>query len=86
MKDVDLADLADRLEGYVGADICGVIREAGMIALRNNIEANVITRAHIDEAIKSIRPTADEKTMKYYHEIKKELEGGLDKKARDEIG
>jgi transitional endoplasmic reticulum ATPase len=86
LKDVDLEELAEQLEGYVGADICGLIREAGMIALRNNIEASVITKAHINEAIKSIRPSADDRTLKYYADIKKELEGSFAKRVKEEIG
>lgn len=86
IKDVNLQELADRLVGYVGADIRGLIREAGMIALRENLEATVITTANIEEAIKVIRPSADDKTMKYYQDVKKELEGSFAKRAKEEMG
>ena len=86
LKDVNLEEVAEKIEGFVGADICGLIREAGMVALRNNLEANQITRANIDEAMKSIKPSADEKTVKYYNDLKKELEGSFAKRLKEEIG
>jgi len=86
LKDVNLEELADKLVGFVGADICSLIREAGMIALRKDIEAGTITKANIDEAMKSIRPSADEKTMKYYEDIRKELEGSFAKRVKDDSG
>jgi transitional endoplasmic reticulum ATPase len=86
IKDINLEELANKLVGYVGADILGLIREAGMIALRNNLEATIITMANIEEAMKAIRPSADDKTMKYYQDIKKELEGSFAKRTKDEIG
>jgi transitional endoplasmic reticulum ATPase len=86
IKDVNLEELADKLVGYVGADICSLIREAGMIALRKDLEAGTITKANIDEAIKSIRPSADDKTVKYYEDIRKELEGSFAKRVKEEMG
>jgi transitional endoplasmic reticulum ATPase len=86
IKDVNLQELADKLVGYVGADILGLIREAGMIALRDNLEATTISMANIEEAIKVIRPSADDKTIKYYQDVKKELEGSFAKRTKEEIG
>jgi len=86
LKGVNLEQLADRIEGYVGADICGLIREAGMIALRNDIDAGAITMANVEEAMKIVRASADEKTIKYYEDIRKEIEGGIGKRSKDEIG
>jgi len=86
IKDVNLQELADRLVGFVGADILGLIREAGMIALRENLEATGITMANIEEAMKMIRPSADDKTVKYYLDVKKELEGSFAKRTKEEIG
>jgi len=54
-KDVDLKLLAKKTEGYTGADIEGVCREAGMNALRAN--ADEVTSAHFADALKAIRPS-----------------------------
>ncbi|WP_267643327.1 AAA family ATPase [Haloarchaeobius amylolyticus] len=63
--DVDPEWLAARTDdAYSGADIAAVCDEAAMIALRTDIEAEnddpiVITRAHFEQAIDAVDPTAD---------------------------
>jgi transitional endoplasmic reticulum ATPase len=51
--DVDAAELADLTEGYVGADIAAIVKEAVMSALREFITEG-ITEAHVKEALKNI--------------------------------
>ena len=67
------------LEGYVGADIEGLIRESAMIALREDLEHTIVRRKHINQAIEVIKPSADEETVKYYRAVSKSLEGRLAK-------
>ncbi|MEW5760741.1 MAG: CDC48 family AAA ATPase [Candidatus Thermoplasmatota archaeon] len=86
LKDVDLEELAKRLEGYVGADIENLVREAGMFALRENINAKVVTAKHFETALKTVTPSVNENTMAYYLNIKKELEGGISKRKKEDIG
>jgi len=81
LKGVDLDALARDTEGYVGADIEGVCREAGMIALRNNIKVKKVTEADFKAALKSVRPSATEETIKYYESIRESLESGMAKKV-----
>ncbi len=78
--DVDLDELADLTDGYVGADIEGICREAGMIALREDINAKVVKREHFMKAMKEIHPSIDEEMMDYYKEIEKKLGKGVSKK------
>ncbi len=56
-KDVSLKKLIDKTEGYVGADIEGLCKEAAILALRENINAKEITAKHFDEALKIIKPS-----------------------------
>ena len=56
-KGVNLADLAKRTQGYSGADLEGLCREAAMIALRENIEAREIDHKHFERALESVGPT-----------------------------
>jgi len=55
-KDVDLKKLAKNTEGYVGADIEAVCREAAMLALRENIEAEEIPYKYFKDAIDKVKP------------------------------
>ncbi|WP_405305876.1 CDC48 family AAA ATPase [Methanobrevibacter sp.] len=55
-KDVDLKKLAKNTEGYVGADIEAVCREAAMLALRNDLEASEIPYKYFKEAIDKVKP------------------------------
>jgi transitional endoplasmic reticulum ATPase len=54
-KDVDVKQLAKVTNGYTGADIEGMCREAGMQAIRT--KANKVSQAHFDHALKIIRAT-----------------------------
>ncbi|HHF56416.1 MAG TPA: AAA family ATPase [Thermoplasmatales archaeon] len=78
--DVDLDELAELTEGYAGADIEGICREAGMIALRENMNANVVKMEHFIKALKEVHPSIDEEMMDYYREMEKKLGKGVSKK------
>lgn len=58
--DVDLQKLAAETEGYVGADIESVCREAAMLTLRNNLEASEIPEKYFQEALEKVKPQTDE--------------------------
>jgi transitional endoplasmic reticulum ATPase len=74
LKNVDLDWLAKETEGYAGADIEGVCREAGMIALREKITAKKVTKKQFEMALEVIKPSATEETIKYYNRIREALE------------
>lgn len=84
LEGVDLEELAVELEGYTGADIEGLCREAAMIALRENKRAKKVTMAHFQEALKSVRPSLDAETVKFYEDIARRLERGLARRRREE--
>ena len=86
LKDVELEVLAQKTEGYTGADIAGVCREAGMLSLRRDITAKAIKMKHFEEALEVVRPSCDEETMRFYAGVTKELEGGMHKRKKDDIG
>ncbi len=77
---VNIEDLAERMDGYVGADIEGICREAAIHALRENMDAEIVTMEHFEKALKKARPSVDEDTIKFYETIGKELEGGMAKR------
>ncbi|WP_435128964.1 CDC48 family AAA ATPase [Halobaculum sp. D14] len=79
--DVDLDKLARKTEGYVGADIEAVCREASMNASREFIQSvspeevdesigNVrVTMQHFEDALDQVQPSVTEQTKERYEEI-----------------
>ena len=59
-KDVDLKKLAKNTEGYVGADIEAVCREAAMLTLRDDLEASEIPYKYFKEAVDKVKPGNDQ--------------------------
>ena len=74
--DVNLDTLADETEGYVGADIEAVCREAVMRALRENFDIEEIEMRHFREGLKKVKPTITENIAQYYEKIEEQFKGG----------
>ncbi len=60
IKEIDLNDLVRKTEGYSGADIEGICREAALIALRENLKADTVTADDFEKALKKIKPSIPE--------------------------
>lgn len=83
-QDITIDDLVNKTEGFVGADIEALVREAQLAAMREFItlmegrstqeleEAAVnvrITRKHFEDAFGRVRPSLDDNTIqRYAHE------------------
>ena len=65
-KDVDLEALAKQLEGYSGADIAALCREAAMLALREDINSKEVKLRHFQEAKKKVKPSLTPDVLTYY--------------------
>lgn len=63
---VALEKIADRTEGYAGADIEAVCREAAMSALRESMEAKAVGMKHFETALKLVRPSVTKDIEKDY--------------------
>jgi transitional endoplasmic reticulum ATPase len=84
--DVDLDALARKTEGYVGADIEAVAREAAMTASREFIHSvsreevgesvgNVrITMDHFEQALEEVTPSVTQETRRRYEEIEERFQ------------
>lgn len=68
-KDVNLKLLAEKTQGYSGADIAAICKEAGMLALRENINAKEVKKKHFDAAMKKVGASITEDTIKRYKDI-----------------
>ena len=55
--DVSLEKLAKQTDGYVGADIESVCREAAMLTLRNNLDAENVPYKYFKEALEKVKPS-----------------------------
>jgi transitional endoplasmic reticulum ATPase len=84
--DVDLDAIARRTEGYVGADLEAVAREASMSASREFIQSvsreevresvgNVrVTMAHFENALDEVNPSVTAETRERYEEIERRFQ------------
>ena len=96
--DVDLDDLAERMDGYVGADIEAVAREASMAATRefiNSVDSediddtvgNVkVTTDHFEHALGEVRASVDEEVKERYEEIEERFSSAETEPAQKEVG
>ncbi len=76
--DVDLKELAKRTEGYTGADIAAVVKEAAMLALRESIKEGLkkpkkVSMRHFEEALKRVPPSLTPEDIRHYEEMAKRL-------------
>jgi len=76
LRNVDINILAQRAEGFVGADIMNLCREAAMTALRENKDAEIVEMRHFEAALKTVKPSVDKDVMRQYENIGKVLERG----------
>jgi transitional endoplasmic reticulum ATPase len=56
---VDLVDLGKRTEGFSAADCAALVREAALTAMRESMQAVTVTSAHVETALKTVRPSLD---------------------------
>ncbi len=67
-KDVNLKDLARLTEGYTGADIDNLVREAGMTAIRDS--AKKVSARHFELSFKSIVPSIKKEDLESVRKFK----------------
>ena len=72
-SDVDLDQVAGRTERFTGADLEDVVRRAGLVALRRSINAQSVTMAEFDEALKESRASVTPEVERDYEEMEARL-------------
>ena len=97
-EDVDLDSLARRTEGYVGADLEAVCREAAMAASREFVHSvspeevgesvgNVrITADHFEQALDEVNPSVTAETRERYEEIERQFQKSDVERDDGELG
>ncbi|MFN4046440.1 MAG: AAA family ATPase, partial [Acidilobaceae archaeon] len=71
--DVDIDRLAELTEGYTGADIEAVVREAVMLKLREKFEPGPIEMRHLLKALEKIKPSLTREAEERYARVYREL-------------
>ena len=87
-KDVDLEKLSDITDGYVGADLENLCREAGMMAYRGDPDATAVSQKNFTDAMKSIKPSVDADVVKFYENLSQNMGKSVKerKKQVEEMG
>ena len=73
LKTVDVKLLAEKTEGYVGADIEAVCREAAIDALRKDVKSKEVSMENFESALKRVRASVVKEVEKKYAKLKEEL-------------
>ena len=68
-KDVNKHKIVEMTEGYVGADIESLVREAAMLALRDNLNSKEVKMKYFEEAIKKVGGSVSKGDMDRYRKI-----------------
>ena len=71
--DVNLEELAKITEGYTGADIAAVCREAAIIALREEFKVRPVQMKHFLKALKIVPPSLTKGDIERYEKMSREL-------------
>ncbi|MBY2907724.1 CDC48 family AAA ATPase [Rhizobium leguminosarum] len=71
--DVDLDDLAAKTERFTGADLEDLTRRAGLIALRQSLDAEIVTSANFAKALEEVRPSVTPEVEREYEEMLRTL-------------
>jgi transitional endoplasmic reticulum ATPase len=83
---VDLPALAKRLDGYVGADIENLCREAALTAMRKSKTATKVSMENFEEALATVRASTDSETMKFYESLFRQMTTAMSKKSKEDLG
>ncbi|MEM5779145.1 MAG: CDC48 family AAA ATPase, partial [Candidatus Aenigmatarchaeota archaeon] len=84
-SDVSIEELAEKTEGFSGADIEALCREAALNALRRNINSKEVTKQDFEEALKVISPSVTREMNKLYERILKERKRSQAEEQKKEI-
>ena len=68
-KDALVKDLAKKTEGYTGADLESLVREAALLSLRENIESKEVKKKHFEESLKKVKPSVTKSAIEVYKKI-----------------
>ncbi|XP_057777370.1 cell division control protein 48 homolog B [Salvia miltiorrhiza] len=65
-KDVNLREIAEDTELFTGAELEGLCKEAGIVALREDISATVVCSRHFEAVMRSVKPALSREDVDSY--------------------
>ncbi|MCK5301757.1 MAG: CDC48 family AAA ATPase [Candidatus Thorarchaeota archaeon] len=72
-EDVAIKKLVEMTEYFVGGDVEALCREAGMRALRENMDAKIVSMKHFNDAMKTLHASVTPQILENYEKMDKEL-------------
>ncbi|MCC6003661.1 MAG: CDC48 family AAA ATPase [Thermofilum sp.] len=72
-EDVDLAEIARKTEGYTGADLAAVCKEAALAALREAGKPVGVSKRHFEQALQVVKPSVTKEDAERYRRISEEF-------------
>ena len=77
--------LSTETEGYVGADIEAICREAAILELRKDMGAREVRQERFEEALTKVKPSVDAETKIAYERLEAELRAAKAKEIKPKI-
>jgi transitional endoplasmic reticulum ATPase len=84
LKEVDLDYLAEQTEGFVGADIEALCREAAMLSLREDLKNKIITADHFEQALMKVAPSVSKDVEQMYIALQDKFKAARAKEMKAE--
>ena len=72
-KEALIKEIAKKAEGYTGADLEALAREAALLSLRENINAEEVHKKHFEEALNKVKPSVTTNTIKVYKKVEEQF-------------
>ena len=72
-KNIKLDELSRQTEGFTGADLEALAREAAMIALRESLDSKEVKKKHFADALKKIKPSVTPQSIEIYKRIEEQF-------------
>jgi transitional endoplasmic reticulum ATPase len=70
-KSIIIKEISKKTEGYTGADLEGLVREAAMLALRENTKAKEVKKKHFENAMNKVLPSVSKNDQERYKQVEK---------------
>ncbi|MHA2067371.1 MAG: ATP-binding protein, partial [Candidatus Thorarchaeota archaeon] len=73
-KDVNIKKLVEATENFVGGDIENLCKEAGMHALKEDLEIEIVSWRHFEDAMKAVQASITPKDIADYEKMNEEFQ------------